>query len=142
MNPDNIINLITCLPKDTKILRLDGLGIDVLPTFSMFLKDVEELHIENNNFVYLPPFPPTLKRIYCSNNNLKSLPPLPSGLEFLDCSNNPRLSSLPIHSSSLILNIENTGIKLGLFQGTNQILYDLSILRRRDIFLNWSTYFP
>ena len=136
MEPHKIINYILLQPKDTKILRLDGLGIDVLPTFSIFFKNVEELHIENNNFVYLPPFPPTLKRIYCSNNNLKSLPPLPPDLEFLDCSNNPRLSSLPLHSKSLVLNIENTGIKLGFFRGTNQILYDLSISRRRDIFLN------
>jgi Leucine-rich repeat (LRR) protein len=137
MKSDNIINYIIHQPKDTKILRLDGLGIDVLPTFSIFFKHVEELHIENNNFVYLPPFPPTLKRIYCSNNNLKSLPPLPSDLEFLDCSYNPRLYSLPLYSTSLILNIENTGIILGLFRGTNEVLYDLSLSTRRDIFLNW-----
>ena len=139
MEPHQIMDYVLLQPKDTKILRLDGLGIDVLPTFSIFLKNVEELHIENNNFVYLPPFPPTLKRIYCSNNNLKSLPPLPPDLEFLDCSNNPRLSSLPLHSKSLVLNIENTGIKLGFFRGTNQILCDLSISRRRDIFLHGFT---
>ena len=102
MKSDNIINYIIHQPKDTKILRLDGLGIDVLPTFSIFLKHVEELHIENNNFVYLPPFPPY---------------------------------SLPLHSKSLILNIENTGITLGLFRGTNEVLYDLSLSTRRDIFL-------
>lgn len=134
----SLASYISSLPQDTKILRLDGLGIndEEFPNIYLFLKNVEELHIENNNFVYLPPFPPTLKRIFCSNNNLKSLPPLPPDLEFLDCSNNPRLSSLPLHTKSLVLNIENTCIKLDVFRGTNQILYGLSKSTISQLFLN------
>ena len=107
----------------TKVLRLDGIGIDHLPQLLNY-KNLEELHIENNNLVYLPPFPPSLKRLYCSNNLLKSLPPLPEGLEVLDCSNNPDLATIPFCNLDLIINFDNTGIDLGVCRGMTPILYN------------------
>jgi Leucine-rich repeat (LRR) protein len=104
----------------TKVLRLDGIGIHQLPQLLDY-KNLEELHIENNKLVYLPPFPPSLKRLYCSNNLLKSLP---EGLEVLDCSNNPDLATVPFCNLDLIINFDNTAIDLGVCRGMTPILYN------------------
>lgn len=94
-------SFIYSLPLDTKVLFLNNLSLKSIPCLLRF-HSLEELHIENNELVYLPPFPCTLKRIYCFNNKLKALPPLPEGLEILDCSKN-RLRSLPAFEMGLKL---------------------------------------
>lgn len=111
--------------KSTEVLNLSGKGLRNLPCLVCFT-NLRELHIENNELVYLPALPVSLQRIYCSNNKLKSLPPLPRYLELLDCSDNPELSTLPVYKKGLHLNIQNTGINLAVCDGMNPILYHIT----------------
>ncbi len=108
----------------TEILNLSGKELRELPSLVEF-KNLRELHIENNELVYLPAFPVSLRRIYCSNNKLKALPPLPYYLEILDCSDNPELSTLPVYNKNLLLNVHNTGINLTICDGMIPLLYNL-----------------
>jgi Leucine-rich repeat (LRR) protein len=109
----------------TNILNLSGKDLRELPSLVHF-KNLRELHIENNQLVFLPALPVSLVRLYCSNNRLKALPPLPYYLEILDCSDNPDLLTLPVYDKNLHLNIHNTGINLAICDGMNPLLYELT----------------
>jgi len=109
----------------TRVLDLSGKDLRHLPSLVHF-QCLFELHIENNQLVFLPALPVSLRRLYCSNNKLKSLPPLPQYLEILDCSDNPELLTLPVYKKSLHLNINNTGINFDICDGMNPLLYELT----------------
>jgi Leucine-rich repeat (LRR) protein len=113
----------------TRVLNFAGMAMRDLPCLLHF-KNLRELHIENNELVYLPALPASLEKLYCSNNKLKSLPPLPPGLKILDCSNNPNLSTLPYYNSNVILKLDDTGIDLHVCRGMSPILYKLTKIER------------
>jgi Leucine-rich repeat (LRR) protein len=116
---------IASLPDDTECLDFRSCRIKVLPCILKF-QNLQTLYLDDNELVYLPPFPASLKRIFCSKNSLRALPPLPKLLTVLDCSKNPRLTTLPLYSSITYIITENTRININKYGGMSKVMYDLT----------------
>lgn len=84
-NAFNIEGYLDSLPDDTTFINLSSKKLTYIPDLARF-KNLNELNLNDNDLVVLPPLPKTLKFLYCSRNKLETTPEeWPEYLEELFC---------------------------------------------------------
>lgn len=130
----------------SKELRLDGLGLNELPSLLKKCVHLEVLHCDKNNLTSLPKELVNLKELYCNNNQIYYLPAEYTKLEQLYCQfnnlcsipNYPNLSKLYSYGNNIMRKVLAVSGNQGI-QNTNLNKFvERHILKQKEAMNNYA----